>query len=322
MVLLRSDLHSAIASSSALALAGLESESGRVVELEVAALLALVPPPSSSELEAALRLGCAALHRLGVTGIVDQRLPAGEELPFALYQRLGLPLRIVCNRAPGQVWEGEDTAWVRRGHLKLFSDGSMGSRTAQMLSGGGVWITSPDSLRQHFVLPRDRISIHAIGDRAVREVLDLFEECGVVPGDRIEHVQLLSDEDVPRLARLGLVASMQPVHVRDDEELALQLPEGRTYYRLADLHACGTRLEFGSDAPVADPSPWLGLQAAVHGHFLSSQRLPAAVALAAYTLGEFSEDYVVVDRDPLTCEDFTQVKVLRTVVGGETVFEG
>ncbi len=307
-------------------MAGLVSDSGRVVELDVAELLGVMPEPSLVELEGALRVGCAALHRLGVTGIVDQRLPSGEELPFALYQRLGLPLRISCNRAPGHVWEGEDSAWVWRGHLKLFSDGSMGSRTAQMLSGGGVWITPPASLREHFALPRDRISIHAIGDRALREVLDLFESCGVVPGDRIEHVQLLSDEDLPRLARLGLVASMQPVHVVDDRELAWQLPEGRTYYRLADLAACGTVLEFGSDAPVADPSPWLGLEAAVHGHFNESQRLSAGEALAAYTLGRLDEgwdaDFVVIDRDPLTCQDFSQVKVLRTVVGGETVFGG
>ncbi|CAN0488465.1 unnamed protein product, partial [Phaeothamnion confervicola] len=161
---------------------------------------------------------------------------------------------------------------------------------------------------------------------------------------RIEPVQTLSPQDLPRLARWGGVASMQPVHLLDDRTLADQLLGERAagYYRLRSIHELGVRLGFGSDAPVATADPWLGLKAAISRHRLPgespwfpAERLAPEVALAAYTreaaaglgwtqTGRLESgcwaDMVVLDRDPLSCEDVAQTRVLRTIVGGTTVY--
>jgi predicted amidohydrolase YtcJ len=205
------------------------------------------------------------------------------------------------------------------------------------------------------------ISIHAIGDRANREVLDVFEEMAAstpapaVP-HRIEHVQTIHPQDLPRLARLNLTASVQPVHALDDmdtADLLLGARAAHTYPFRALLDA-GTRLAFGSDAPVADPSPWLGLHAAVvrqrparagappwHG----AQRIGLAEALRAYTrspaeaagwqrtIGTIAlgrrADLVLLDRDLFTLTPeaveagaLAQTQVRLTVFDGAVVWEG
>jgi hypothetical protein len=145
------------------------------------------------------------------------------------------------------------------------------------------------------------ISVHAIGDRAVRVCLDIFEDLagsGLHPPlpHRIEHVQTIHPDDVPRLARLGITASVQPTHQIDDMETAELLLGDRTAhtYAFRSLWDQGTLLAFGSDAPVADMNPFLGMHAAVcrqrptqmaTGPWQPAQRLTLEEAIYGYTLG-------------------------------------
>jgi predicted amidohydrolase YtcJ len=145
------------------------------------------------------------------------------------------------------------------------------------------------------------ISVHAIGDRANRVCLDIFEELassGLAPSipHRIEHVQVIDPSDLPRLAQLGVTASVQPIHATDDMDTAdLFLGErGAHMYNFRSLMESGALVAFGSDAPVADPNPFVGLHAALvrqRVERLSSppwypdERISLAQAIEAYTLG-------------------------------------
>ncbi|MEW6278370.1 MAG: amidohydrolase [Candidatus Eremiobacterota bacterium] len=370
-LLWRADLHSALANSAALRRAGVESgtpdpaggrierdhrgrPTGMLRELAIGLVSRCIPDPSQAEVDQALRAACARLHALGVTAISDQRLKDHDDgvASRAAYRRLKLPLRIHCNVAAHELDAlPDETPEARRGHVKFFSDGTLGSRTAAMLepyegetSGRGIWLTPVEGLREGFARSRRMglpISVHAIGDAAVRTCLDLLEELGPAPGvpDRIEHVQFLSDRDLGRLAALGVTASMQPVHMLDDMDLSDRLvgPRSRTYYRLASLRRWGTRLAFGSDAPVADPNPWLGMHAAVQRRrpdrpeaWVPEERLDLPSALAAYTAGAAEAagrkdlgvlspgalaDFAVIDREPEP-DNLLEIRVLSTVVGG------
>jgi len=223
--------------------------------------------------------------------------------------------------------------------VKFFSDGSLGSRTARMRAPylgypdeRGLWLTEPQELAAGLERARAHgfpVSVHAIGDEAVSLVAGLNPE-------RIEHVQILAPEDLPRIRA---VASMQPVHLLDDRLQSEQLLGQRSsgYYRLRSLHAQGTRLSFGSDAPVASPDPWLGIHAAclrrLRGQeaWYPGECLDRLTALRAYTDGMGWEghhsleigsvaDFCVLDRDPLTCPWPSEIQVLRTVVAGQTTY--
>jgi len=196
--------------------------------------------------------------------------------------------------------------------------------------------------------------VHAIGDEAVRFCLDLFEDLprrgGLAP-HRMEHAQTLAEEDLGRLARLGVVASMQPTHLLDDLELAEAAlgPRTRLLYRFRSLLEAGTTLAFGSDAPVADPNPFLGLHAAVHrqrpdrmerGAWNPAERISLEEALRACTSGPalacglgdrvgrlapgMWADLVVLDGDLVAMaregERLDGVRPLLTVAGGQVVF--
>jgi predicted amidohydrolase YtcJ len=205
------------------------------------------------------------------------------------------------------------------------------------------------------------ISVHAIGDRANRVVLDIFEEladAGLQPPlpHRIEHVQILDPADWSRLAALGVTASVQPIHALDDMDTAELFLGERTahIYAFRSLLDSGALLAFGSDGPVADVNPFVGLHAAVvrqrpanlpapawHGE----QRLTMAEAVYAYTLGAARAvgwdnvigsltpgklaDLIVLDRDlfALAAIDspgaaIADTQVRMTVFGGEVVWEG
>jgi predicted amidohydrolase YtcJ len=288
---------------------------GVLKEAAIDLVAAVVPPPSDAERAVALRQGMTRLHQLGVTSIHDQRVWAGDEGSTALrdFQRLrrsgDLHLRVACNMCARDLPHlaalgvqsslGDDMLWL--GHAKFFVDGSLGSRTAWMLepfeaqpgddpTNTGVFVTTPDemaSIIRSAEAAGFPVSVHAIGDRANRELLDLFEEVARshdVNGPhcstphRVEHAQTLHPDDLPRLAALGLTASVQPMHCLDDMEVADALLGDRTAttYAFRSLLDAGTRLAFGSDAPVADPSPWLGMHAAV------TRRRPGAPESAAW----------------------------------------
>jgi predicted amidohydrolase YtcJ len=199
-------------------------------------------------------------------------------------------------------------------------------------------------------------TIHAIGDRANREVLDIFEEAAATLGEtglrnRIEHVQLLNHEDAGRLAKLGVVASMQPIHATSDMEIA----DRHWGARSAGAYALRTQLEngavlaLGSDCPVETLDPLVGIHAAVtrrradgspgpegwHGE----QRLTVEEAVAGYTMGPAYAagmedrlgsitpgkwaDLTILDRDIFEIEpmEILQTRVLATVSAGRFVYQ-
>lgn len=311
-----SDLHSALANSAALEAAGLlqgpREVEGGVIERdeqgaptgwlrEMAANLArdAMPPLDEAVLSQQLLEAQAELHRLGITGLCDQRIKDqndGPQLFRALHdlEERGLwKIRTNLNVAAHHLESartlglrtGFGSDWLRIGHLKLFADGTLGSLTARMLQpfaggapgadGRGLYLTSPQEMAETFLAGAKAgfsISVHAIGDEANQVCLNLFEELDRqgLPRPRIphrlEHAQILDDADVARFAQLGVVASVQAGHLLDDCVAAdLSLGErARLAYRFGDLARAGATLIFGTDAPVSEIDPRYGLRAALH----------------------------------------------------------
>ena len=212
-----------------------------------------------------------------------------------------------------------------------------------------AWVSGADKAGLH-------VMIHAIGDRANATVLDIFERVARENGVRdrrfrIEHAQHLAPADIQRFKPLGIIASMQPYHAIDDGRWADKVigPErSRTTYAFRSLLDAGTRLAFGSDWYVAPPTPLEGIYAAVTRRTLDDrnpdgwvpeQKIAVEDALRAYTTGgayaSFDErekgmiapgmlaDITVIDRDlrDIAPVDIRSAKVLRTIVGGETVYD-
>ena len=284
-----------------------------------------IPEPDEATLAVWLRETIAAAHKLGITGIHDQRVEREGQQSFRLWQALRrqdqLKLRVHMNIAADYVREaatlgllpgfGDDYLWI--GHAKAFADGTMGSRTASMLASfegeatnTGVIVTPAEELWQiatQAAAGGFSMSVHAIGDRAVREVIDVLGERQTADAParltlphRIEHVQLIHPDDVPRLARHNLIASMQPVHLLTDWPTADHVWGDRARYAYAfrSLLDQGTVLAFGSDAPVAPLNPMLGIYAALTRQderglpaagWYPQERLTLPEIIWAYTMG-------------------------------------
>lgn len=284
-----------------------------------------MPRPDAAALSIMLQEAIAEAHRLGLTGIHDQRVEREGAESLRLFQTLRragqLALRVHANVAADFLPEavqlglesgfGDDILWL--GHVKAFADGTMGSATAHMLEpfedrpdNRGIVVTPTDELWRLIVDAGTAgfpISVHAIGDRAVREVLDVMSEWTVSRAggsnlsmpQRIEHVQVIHPDDLGRLAPAGIVASVQPVHLRTDWRTADRVWGGRARYAYAfrSLLDRGTALAFGSDAPVAPLNPMLGIHAAVTredgggepaGGWYPAERLTVTEAIEGYTL--------------------------------------
>ncbi|WP_374010748.1 amidohydrolase [Leifsonia sp. LS-T14] len=222
------------------------------------------------------------------------------------------------------------------GPFKVISDGSLNTRTALCAhaypdGGHGVANLTPAELleRMRFsVVHGLEPAVHAIGDEANRLALDTFEQLGA--GGRIEHAQLIAASDIPRFARLGVTASVQPEHAMDDRDVADRLWAGQTgrAFPLAALHASGARLAFGSDAPVAALDPWAAIASAVgrsrdgREPWHPEQAVAAEVALGASTRSTVTPgepaDLAVLDRDPLAvpADDLRTLPVAATLLAG------
>lgn len=261
--------------------------------------------------------GAAALHAAGITCIHDYQR---NDADFARTQALAgrRRLRVLQHFGPEQMEalaaagraSGAGDAWFRLGALKLFADGTLGSRTAALLApwddapGTGMDLLPQADLRslvRRAAELRSSVAIHAIGDRAVRHTLDAIEasaeglRAAALP-PRIEHVQLLDAQDRGRFAALGVMASLQPQHCIADMDAARSAWGERCgrCYPWQSLLETGAGIAFGSDAPVEPPRPWEGLHAAVTrarpeggpaGGFFPRERLTLDQALAAYTEG-------------------------------------
>jgi hypothetical protein len=200
-----------------------------------------------------------------------------------------------------------------------------------------------------------QVCTHAIGDRANREVLDAYAAALQQNPQkdhrfRIEHAQMLSPEDIPRFAELGVIPSMQPTHCTSDMrwvDARIGSRRAAGAYAWASLLRTGVRIPAGSDFPVESHNPFLGIYAAVTrqnadgkpaGGWRPEERMTRTEAARAFTLdaayAAFEEqrkgsltpgklaDFVVIDRDIMTCapKDILTTRVLQTVIGGETVF--
>jgi predicted amidohydrolase YtcJ len=245
----------------------------RLVELGVVA----VHDPGALSLQEGLGAGIEAYRRLAEGGRLPLRVHAcirEEQIDAAIAAGL---------RSGDPLAQGIDRA--RLGWLKLFADGTLGSRTAALLepieperghplpagTERGVFITPPErlaTLASRAAAAGIATIIHAIGDHAVRAALDALEPTvGRVPlMPRLEHVQLLHPDDRGRFARARVAASVQPIHLRADAAAARRLwgdraeTNGYTWRTLADS---GAVLAFGTDAPVEPIDPWPGLAMAV-----------------------------------------------------------
>jgi predicted amidohydrolase YtcJ len=341
----------------------------------------LVPPPSDDEINEAVLAALAEARAVGVTSVqdMDGSDAATRRKLFRLYQRLAREGKLTTRvdlRWPLAQWEelaklGVEAdfgnEWVRVGGVKGFVDGSLGSSTAKMFdpyvnepNSTGVYVTPPGKLRE-YILAADKaglsVAVHAIGDRANADLLDIFADVVKANGPRdrrfrIEHAQHLRPQDYARFKELGVIASMQPYHVIDDGRWA----EGRigakrcaSSYANRSLLDAGARLAFGSDWSVAPLSPLLGIDAAVNRRTLDGkhpdgwfpeQKIGVAEAVEAYTLGSayagFQEkergtleagkvaDLVVLSRDIFAESEkdhIAEAQVVLTMVGGKVVYE-
>ncbi|MBM6700462.1 amidohydrolase [Bifidobacterium pullorum subsp. saeculare] len=292
-------------------------------------------PGAAEETDRLLRGAEADAAGKGVVGVRDYEM--AENIDSWIHRfAAGIDrLRVDAGTYPERLGAAIDAGWRggmalpgshglgRVGAMKLISDGSLNTRSAYCstpYSGVepptcGVLSYTPEQIEDYMRLATDHgfaIACHAIGDEANTIVLDAAERTRA--HGSIEHAQMLKPTDIPRLAALGLAASVQPQHAMDDRDVIGRFwahPAG-VPYPFRSLYDAGTRLLFGSDAPVAPLDPWMAVSAAVFGTessdrepFQPEQRLPLDVAMAASTgtgrtdlcVGD-PADLILLDRDP------------------------
>ncbi|MGN7725944.1 amidohydrolase [Luteimonas sp. 22616] len=336
----------------------------------------VLPAPDEAYRTQALERALAAAARDGLTGVHDMGVSSTD---LALYKRFAdagkLSLRIdAYANGDGQALADlcEHGAYRHPGGrlemrgVKLFIDGALGSRGAALLTdysdepgNRGLLVTDPATYEGSVRKAKGcgvQVATHAIGDRGNRIVLDTYER---VLGDdaksdhrwRVEHAQIVSPEDIPRFAPLGVIASMQPTHATSDMPWAEErLGKERLFGAYAwqrFLHS-GAHLALGSDFPVESPDPRLGLYAAVTrqdrdgqppGGWLPDQRLSAAEALRGFTadaayagfdekqVGKLAPglraDFVILAEDPLEvpASQLDDLEIESTWVDGKPVYE-
>ncbi len=392
----RYDGHQGLANSVAMRLAGVSAGTadvagGVIVRDESAAptgifkdaaqelIFKVIPPRSHEQRLADARRALAHAASVGVTSVQHMSAEyADVEVYSELLEKGQLTARIYC--APLETgWQdqarvGMRRAWgsgyLRLGAVKGFADGSIGSRTAALLKpysdepdNRGILsaeMQPPEAMRERLMQADAaglQLRVHAIGDRAISLVLDMFEAIEKANGYHdqrmtIEHAQHTAPEDLERFARLHVIASMQPYHAIDDGrwvEARIGHERARTSYAWRSLLDHGVTLAFGTDWDVAPLNPLLGLYAAVTRATLDGrnpqgwipeQKITLAEAVEAYTLGsayaEFQEndkgsitagklaDMVILSDDifAMRPEAIRNVKVETTIVGGRIVYGG
>ncbi len=293
---------------------------GILKELATHLVSRLLQEPSMDEAMDAIKTGIVNAHRLGLVGVhtmegalslhAFQRLRATHELKLRVLMQI--PEESLSAAIQLGLQSGFGDERLRIGGVKLFSDGSLGGRTAHLLE---PYNGEPDNYgvavatSEHLCDTVRRASragiasfIHAIGDRANREVLNAIEASrqaseGLNLRHRIEHAQILHPDDLPRLAKLGVIASMQPIHCTQDMHMADANWGARSAgaYAWRSLLDSGAVLAFGSDSPVEDLDVIKGIHAAVTRRradgapglegWYPEQRISASEAVYAYTAG-------------------------------------
>jgi hypothetical protein len=354
-----------------------------------AVMMRAIPPPSREETLAAYRAGFREANRAGLVRVHGaggvgvtisdlKSVDALEELRNSgeLTLRMYLAYRVdPPTITPSQFQEIEEARrryhdeWISAGAVKFFMDGVVESHTAAMLApysddpklvGGLLW--DPDTYKR-LVIELDKRNIqiftHAIGDRAVRLTLDAYENAAKMNGThdrrhRIEHIETITADDIPRFGKLGVMASFQPLHAYPDEN-TLRVwarnagPErAQRGWAWRSVERSGGVLAFGSDWPIVTLNPWEGVQNALtrqttEGNppegFVPKERISLEDAIRGYTLGaaiaghrEQAEgslepdklaDLIIVSQDLFKIEpsEIGKTQVLLTMVGGRVVYE-
>jgi len=337
-----------------------------------------IPPMTLAQAKRDMRLAAGECVRNGLTSVHEAKVTPLMVRAFHELVRDGqMPLRVYA------MLDGADKdlveEWLKRGPeidahdqltiraFKLFADGALGSRGAALLKPysdapqtQGI-MTTPESevysVTRRALEAGFQVCTHAIGDAANGAVLNAYEQAETEVPDahdprlRIEHAQVLAPEDIPRFARLGVIASMQPTHCTSDMAWAEQRlgPERVKYaYAWRSLKDSGAHLPLSSDFPGETLNPFYGIYAAItrqdpHGHppggWHPEQRLTLEEALRGYTLeaayAEFQEknkgslekgklaDLTVVSKDitKVAPAEILSVRVLKTFVGGKVVYD-
>lgn len=391
----RTDTHMALVNSAALHLAGITREThdppggiiardeqgeptGIVKDAAREMVLRLIPEPPLHELMRDAREAMKLANRLGVTSVNDigpeRDLKAYMELQRAgemsVHINMVLPIsdyRTLIERGVQAGGRNEDGDWIKSGAVKAFADGSLGAGTAwffdpyeddrsnrglatEILSTGELERLALDADRNHI-----QLAVHAIGDKAVSAVLDIFKK---IESEnplwdrrlRIEHAQHVREDDFHRFSKLDVIASAQPYHCIDDGRWAVRkIGERRadTSFAFRQFVDEGVTIAFGTDWPVAPLDPLQGIYAAVTrattdgknpGGWIPAQKINTEEALRAYTYGSayasFMEsetgtltvgkhaDIVVLSHNPfeVPIEELNTIKVAMTVVGGRIVY--
>jgi predicted amidohydrolase YtcJ len=334
------------------------------------------PARTQAEMLAAMRAAMKNAGKFGVTSVQDLPGDAGDVPAWAALRDAGEMTVRVNYRPSLSRWEKakelqssmKNDEWLRIGGVKGFMDGSLGSGTAVMFEefsdepgNKGVYAAEaiPLSLIEGHIAGADKaglqVEVHAIGDRANSELLDIYQRVEKKNGPRdrrfrVEHAQHLRAADIPRFSELGVIASMQPYHCVDDGRWAMKrlgTERAKGTYAFRTLLDDRATLAFGSDWDVAPISPILGIAAAVTrqtidgknpGGWVPEQKISVEEALRAYTVSAayagFEEkdkgsletgklaDFVILATDVFRAkpEDLEKIEVDTTVVGGRVVY--
>lgn len=339
-----------------------------------------IPEQSAEAIASAMRAAQDRALEAGLTGFHDfDGLPAfrafqllRERGKLRLRVLKGIPREALGEAAALGLRSGFGDELLAVGQVKMFADGALGPQTAWMLApyegstGTGIPTMTPEELRADVGRAREAglaCAVHAIGDAAVRAVIDAFaaarenggrEDADARPAlpDRIEHVQLISPVDLPRLGRLGITASMQPIHATSDMLIADRYwgERAATSYAWRSVLASGAPLAFGSDCPVETISPVAGIHAAVTRRRADGtpgpdgwrplERLSVEQAVRAYTLGAARAagregeagtiepgklgDFTVLDADPFVVDprEILDIPVRATIIAGRVCWGG
>jgi predicted amidohydrolase YtcJ len=336
----------------------------------------VIPEPDEKDVDEFMRGGIAHGLSKGVAQVHNPELDWNTYHALRRLRRAGptgmrfyamVPLADWQKMADIVAAEGRGDDWVRWGGLKGLADGSLGSRTALFHEGytdapgqRGVRVIGSEDLRAWVTAADARglhITVHAIGDQANDEVLDLFAAVEKKNGPRdrrfrIEHAQHLSPAAISRFAKQKVVASVQPFHAIDDGRWAVERIGAKRLqgtYAFHSLLATGATVTFGSDWPVAPLDPLIGIYAAITrrtiddknpGGWIPKEKITAEQALVCYTRNNayagfmddrtgliapgYLADITVLDADLLKIDPLKipKVKVLHTFVGGEPRFGG
>ena len=336
-----------------------------------------LPEPSEDENIESILLAQSSLNQYGITTVHDfdswdifsilQHLEKQARLSLRVIK--GIPHPFLPKAIEMGLRSGQRSGNLQIGWLKLFSDGALGQQTAALLQpytgqpgNSGMLLMDAEEIVEtgrQAVKNGIALAIHAIGDRANRVVLDAYRNIRKIESrlnlphrhHRIEHVQLIQPADQKLLAELGIIASMQPIHAISDMEMAERYWRERcpNAYAWNSLLKNSASLAFGSDAPVENPNPFLGLAAAISRRRLDAD--PASVgwhteecltfeqAFRAYTMGPayaagleeslgkltpgYDADLIVLNEDPLRlpAQGLAGLLPENTMMRGEWVSE-